>query len=363
MDIGQLLFKPAAFSFLIALLVTPVIIKLAHRLGIIDDPKKRLHPATIHTKPIPRGGGIPIFLAILAASLLFLPLDQRLLGILLGGLVVVIVGLIDDKWDVNPYVRLVGQLLASGLVVASGIGIAFISNPLGGIIDLSHPRLALELFGETREIWVWSALFGFVWIVALMNAVSWASGVDGQLSGFAAIAALVVALLSLRFSGDITQWPVTILASITFGAFLGFLPWHIYPQKIMPGFGGATLAGFMLAVLSILATAKVGTLLVVLAIPVADAGYAIIRRVLAGKSPVWGDRGHLHHKLLEAGFSKKKIAAFYWAATSVLGILALNLNTQAKFYTIVGIILVVGFAFLWINKLLQSSNRRDPDSG
>lgn len=363
MDIVQLLLKPAALSFLIAILGTPVIIKLAPRLGIVDDPKKRRHPATLHTKPTPRGGGNPIFLAILVASLLSLPLDQRLLGIILGAAVVVVVGLVDDKWDVNPYFRLVGQFVAAGFVVASGIGIAFISNPLGGIIDLSHPRVVLELLGEVREIWVLSMLFGFIWIIALMNAVSWASGVDGQLSGFTAIAAFVVALLSLRFSADITQWPVTILASITFGAFLGFLPWHIYPQKIMPGFGGATLAGFMLAVLSILATAKVGTLLVVLAIPVADAGYIITRRVLTGKSPVWGDRGHLHHKLLDAGWSKKKIAVFYWAATAFLGILALNLNAQAKFYTIIGIALVVGGSLLWINKLLQSSRRQGPGSG
>ncbi|MBI4033062.1 MAG: undecaprenyl/decaprenyl-phosphate alpha-N-acetylglucosaminyl 1-phosphate transferase [Candidatus Blackburnbacteria bacterium] len=363
MDIDQLILRPAAVSALIALVLTPVVIKLAPRLGIVDDPKKRAHPATLHTKPVPRGGGIPIFFAILLTSLLFLPLDQRLLGILLGALAVVLFGFADDRLDINPYLRLAGQVVAASFVVASGIGIAFISSPLGGVIDLSHPRLVIELFGEAREIWVWSVLFGLIWIIALMNAVNWASGVDGQLSGFAALAALVIALLSLRFSADITQWPVTILAAITFGAFLGFLPWHIFPQKIMPGFGGATLAGFMLAVLSILATAKVGTLLVVLAIPIADAGYTITRRVLSGRSPVWGDRGHLHHKLLDAGFSKRKIAALYWVATLALGILALNLNAEGKFYTIIGIALVVGSSLLWLNKLLQSRKPQDRDSG
>jgi len=362
-ELAHLVFLPAVTSLLVVFLATPIIIKLAPRLGILDDPKKRHHPASLHKKPLPRGGGLSIFLGILIASLFFLPLDQRILGILLGATVIIVVGFLDDRRDINPYFRLLSQILAAGIIVASGIGIAFVSNPLGGIIDLSTPRISFELLGEFREIWIFSAIFGFLWIVALMNAVSWASGVDGQLSGFAIIAAGVLVILSLRFVEDQSQWPVIILASITLGAFLGFFPWHVFPQKIMPGFGGATLAGFMLAVLSILATAKVGTLLVVLAIPLADAGYAITRRVVARKSPVWGDRKHLHHRLLDSGWSKKKIAYFYWVATALLGAAALNLNAKAKFYTIVAIALVVGGILLWINKLLQLSKPQDRGSG
>lgn len=353
-ELAKILFWPFLVSFLIACLTTPLVIRLARPLGIIDDPKKRRHPAALHERPTPRGGGLSIFLAILLASLFFLPLDPRLAGILVGAGIVVLVGLWDDKKDLNPYLRLVSQFLASGVVVGAGIGIAFVSNPLGGIIDLSSPRIAYQFLGETKSLWILSAVFGLLWIVFLMNAVSWSSGVDGQLSGFVAISALVIAILSLRFSADITQWPVTILAVITFGAFLGFLPWHIYPQKIMPGFGGATLAGFMLAVLSILTTTKVGTLLVVLAIPVIDATYSITRRVLAGKSPVWPDRGHLHHRLLDAGWSKRRVAAAYWIATAVLGILALNLNTQAKFYTIIGVALVIGGILVWLTSFFPS---------
>lgn len=354
-EIGKLLLLPALISFFFSALLTPVIIFFAKPLGIIDDPKRRKHPAAIHKKPTPRGGGIPIFLAILLTSLVFLPLDQKLLGILSGAAIAVLIGVIDDRKDLNPYLRLLSQFLAAGVVVGAGIGIAFLSNPLGGILDLSNPRFVLDFLGEERSIWVISSLFGTLWIVSLMNAVSWSSGVDGQLSGFAAIAALTVALLSLGFSADITQWPVTILAAITFGAFLGFLPWHMYPQRIMPGFGGATLAGFMLAVLSILTTTKVGTLLVVLAIPILDAGYSVARRIAQGKSPVWADRGHLHHRLLDAGWSKQKIAFFYWGATALLGILALNLNTQAKFYTIIGIALILGGILAWLTTFFPSS--------
>lgn len=361
--ISTLFLLPALIAFVISFLVTPLIIKFAGRLGILDDPKKRTHPATLHTKPTPRGGGIPVFLAVAGTSLLFLPPDQRLLAILLGGLVVVAIGFLDDRRDSSPYLRLVAQFLAAGIVVAAGVGISFVTNPFGGVIDLSQPQFSFVLGSEEHTLWLASAGFGLVWIVALMNAVSWSSGVDGQLSGFTAIAALIMTIFSLNYSADITQWPVTILAAATFGAFLGFLPWHIYPQKIMPGFGGATLAGFMLAVLSILTTAKVGTLLVVLAIPLADAGYSVLRRVFAGKLPIWGDRKHLHHRLLDAGWPKTKVALFYWVTTAFLGVLALNLNTQAKFYTITGIALFVGALIIWLTSLLDSRKLQDRDNG
>jgi UDP-GlcNAc:undecaprenyl-phosphate GlcNAc-1-phosphate transferase len=123
---------------------------------------------------------------------------------------------------------------------------------------------------------------------------------------------------------------------------LGFLPWNFYPQKIMPGFSGSTLAGYMLAVLSILSTTKVGTLIVVLGVPLVDTGYTIVRRILSGKSPVWGDRGHLHHKLLDMGLSKRQVSIFYWATAALLGLIALNLNASSKLYTIIGTAILVG---------------------
>jgi UDP-GlcNAc:undecaprenyl-phosphate/decaprenyl-phosphate GlcNAc-1-phosphate transferase len=360
----KLLGIPLIISFFVAYILTPVIIKFAPTLKILDIPGKRGDPATLHTKPIPRGGGIPVLLGILAASVLLLPIDQRLAGILIGATVVVAIGFLDDRKNASPYLRLAAQFIAAGVVVASGVGIAFITNPItGGVIDLSILRFSFNFLDTSHTIWILSSLFGLFWIVFLMNAVSWSSGVDGQLSGFTTIAAGTLALLSLKFSADITQWPVTILAAAVCGAFLGFLPWHAYPQKIMPGFGGGTLAGFMLAILSILSAGKVGTLLVVLAIPIADTLYTITRRLLSGKSPVWGDKKHLHHRLLEAGWKKKDVAIFYWIATSLLGILALTLNTLFKFYTIIGAGLFVGGFLLWLISLSQSSKQQDRDSG
>lgn len=355
-NLSSLVFLPAILAGVIAYLATPIIIKFSKKWGIIDDPAKHKHPSVIHTRPTPRGGGMAIFLAVLVASLVFLPLDKHLRGILGGAGVITLMGFLDDRHNLNPYLRLGIGFLAAGAVVAAGIGISFISNPLGGIIDLSQPQIAFSLFGQQHSIWILSDLFALFWITFMMNMLNMgAKGVDGQLTGVVAIAAITIAALSLRFSADITQWPVIILASITAGAFLGFLPWHIYPQKIMPGYGGATLAGFLLAVLSILSTTKVGILVVVLGVPLVDTGYTIVRRILAGKSPVWGDRGHLHHRLLDAGWSKPKVAVFYWAITALLGLIALNLNTPSKFYTIVSVAVLVLGLIVWLTYRPKSS--------
>lgn len=350
-NLRNLFLLPWLVAAAAAFLTTPLVIKFAEKLGIIDDPAKNKHPKVIHTYPTPRGGGIPIFIALLLASIIFLPIDKHLIGILVGATILVIMGTLDDKYNLNPYLRLILGFVAAAAPIAAGIGISFISNPMGGIIDLSQPQILFTIFGQTHSIWIISDVFAILWIVFLMNMVNMgAKGVDGQLSGVVVIAALTIAFLSLRYSADIAQWPVIILAAITAGAFLGFLPWHIFPQKIMPGYGGSTLAGYLLAVLSILSTTKVGTLIVVLGIPLIDTVYTIVRRIANHKSPVWGDRGHLHHRLLDAGLTKAQVAAFYWLITAILGFLALNLNTTSKIYTMIGIAMLLGGLILWLTR-------------
>jgi len=356
MDIFKLAILPGVISAILAYLATPFVIRLAKKLGIIDDPRTHRHVKVIHKYPVPRGGGIATFIAIFLASLFFLPLDKHLVGILAGAILVTTLGFLDDKYDLNPYLRLIGGFLAAAAPIAAGIGIAFLSKPGGGIIDLSQPQLKFFLLGEERSIWILSDAFALIWIVFVMNMLNMgAKGVDGQLPGVVVVAAATIAALSLKFSADITQWPVIILAAITAGAYLGFLPWNFYPQKIMPGYGGSTLAGYLLAVLAILSTTKVGTLIVVLGIPLVDTGYTILRRILSGKSPVWGDRGHLHHRLLDLGWGKRRVATFYWLISALLGVLALNLNTSNKLYTMVGIAILLGGLILWLTYRPKSS--------
>ncbi len=361
MDRINLTVVPFLIALIVSLVITPLTIFVFTKLGFVVDPKKSPHPAHIHKEPVPKGGGIPVFLAVMMTAMLLLKPDQHLVAILLAMTVTLVVGLLDDIKNMRPLPRLGFNLVSALIVVGGGIGIAYVTNPFGqGILDLSVPRFSFWLFGETREIWIWSDLFALLWIPFLMNAVNWSSGVDGQASGVVAIAAFVIGLLSLTYSADVTQWPVAVLAFGLSGAFLGLTVFHFFPQKIMPGYSATTLAGLLLAILSILSTTKVGTAVMVLGLPLIDAGYTIIRRLVAGKSPFWGDRGHLHHKLLDLGWGRRRVAIFYWSITALLGILALNLTARMKLFAIVGLAVGIAGLLLWI---YFGSSSRQPDRG
>lgn len=335
-----------ATTFL-AFLLTPLVIKLYRRQGWLDDPTKDKHAKKTHLKPVPRGGGLVIFLTVLVGAVIFLNFDKYLVGILLGALVLAIVGFIDDLYDIHPAWRLLAGLVAGLLVVGSGIGIAYVSNPFGpGVIHLNQPQIALELFGKTRTIWILSDLLALIFILWNMNIVNWSKGVDGQMPGFVSIALVFIGILSYRFIDDPTQFNTAYLSFIVAGAFAGLLFWNFYPQKIMPGYGAGSLAGYFLSVLAILSGAKLATTLMVLAIPTADAIFTITRRIIAGKSPLWGDRGHLHHKLLDVyGWGRRRIAIFYWLTSLGMGLLSLYLNTTGKIITM---LLVTGTVFVFL---------------
>ena len=345
------LIKVAGLALVLSLGFTPLVIKFYKKRGWVDDPKKMHHPKVVHKYPVPRGGGVVIMLSILISSLVFLPVDKHLVGILLGAIVLTIVGIWDDVKNLNPYLRLGLGFLAAGIVVGAGIGVPYLSNPLktGTVINLSQPQIPIYIFGKLRTIWIWADLMALIWIVGAMNFVNWSKGLDGQLPGIVVVAATVIGLLSLRFVDDVTQWPVMVLAFILAGAYLGFLFFNYYPQKIMPGYGGGTLAGYFLAVLSVLSGAKVATAILVLGVPLLDAVYSVIRRLMQGKSPVWGDRGHLHHKLMDLGWGKRRIAVFYWLVSGALGLMALGLNSKQKLYTMVLLGVIVGGLLLWLN--------------
>ena len=348
---------PSLFSFLITFLTTPMVIKLAKNLKLVDDPKKRKHPAHTHQGVIPRGGALSLCFGITVSSLFLLSLNKVLLGILLGGALTTLIGLWDDRKDLSPYFRFLMNFVVAGLAVAAGVGIPYITNPFNGIIPLDTWQISFSFFGP-HKILVWADIFALLWIVWTMNIIGWSGGVDGQMPGFTAIAAAVLGGLSFRFSAhDISQQAVTSLCFITMGAFLGFLPFNFYPQKIMPGYGGKTLAGFILAGLAILSWGKLGTAILVLGVPMIDAGYTFLRRISKGRSPVWADKGHLHHRLLEIGWGKRRIAVFYWLVSAFLGAIALFLNSQQKLFALILLAVLFGGFLLWLNflKTIQKS--------
>ncbi|MFH2019479.1 MAG: MraY family glycosyltransferase [bacterium] len=346
MNFAQLVVVPFVFALVLSSAITYITILVYRAFGLVDRSTAKDHPKNVHTTPVPRGGGVPIFVTMVFVATLFLKFDGYLAGIFAGALILVVLGVLDDILNLSPYIRLVLGVGAAAMVVRAGIGINFISNPLGtGIIN----------FEETK--WVADVL-AILWIVWAMNFVNMgAKGLDGQLPGVVVIAAIVMGILSFRFVNDATTWPSAYLAFTLAGAYAGLLIFNVYPQKIMPGWGGGTLAGYFLAVLSIISGAKVATALIVLGVPLMDVVYAILRRIFSGKSPVWGDNRHLHHLLLKLGWSKRQVAVFYWVVTAALGTLALQLNSELKIYTIVLIAVAVGGMLLWINLFLSSGRR------
>ncbi|KKU62970.1 MAG: hypothetical protein UX86_C0038G0005 [Candidatus Amesbacteria bacterium GW2011_GWC1_47_15] len=349
----------------VAAAVGAVVIRQGAGWGIIDDPKKHKHPKVVHDKAVPRGGGVVIFAAFLAGAVIFLPKTQQTAGVVLGSLMLAITGFLDDKFEekISPYWRLGINALAAGTVIATGVGISFITNPAGGVFDLGQFQWCMQILGNTRCLWVVADLFALVWLLWMQNIVGWSSGVDGQLPGFVIIAAITMALLGMRFGTDTLQWPVITLAAITAGAYAGFLPWNWFPQKMMPGYGGKSLAGFLLGILAIWSGAKVGAMMIVLGLPFIDAVMVITKRIREGRSPVWGGHEHLHHYLLDMGWSKRKIAILYWATSLALSILALRLKAPSKYFTMATVALIAGGVILWLQNWSIYSKQPAPGNG
>ncbi|MBP9690760.1 undecaprenyl/decaprenyl-phosphate alpha-N-acetylglucosaminyl 1-phosphate transferase [Candidatus Woesebacteria bacterium] len=328
---------------LVSYVTTPLAIKIAKKYGLMTDVVKRNHPAHTHSGVIPRGGGIPIFLALLVGCIIFIPFNKIITGILIANAALLVVGLFDDKYDLSPYSRFFMNLSISAIVVGFGLGIPFVSNPFGGVIELDSVKFSVDVFG-VRNILILADLLAVIWLTWTMNMVNWSKGVDGQLPGFVTITALFLGILSQRFiAHDIRAETVMILSFIVSGAYLGFLPYNFYPQRIMPGYGGGAMAGFLLGILSILSFGKVGTAILVLAIPTIDAVYTMLRRIQQKKSPFRADWGHFHHRLIEIGWGRRRIAVFYWMISLILGIASLFLSGIEKLiaFITVGIVLVV----------------------
>lgn len=337
----------------ISILATPLTIRLAKKYGLVDDPNKRSHPAHTQQRVIPRAGGLPIYLAIFITTLLFIPFDKHILGILLGTFLLLCLGLADDYLkDFSPYPRLLIQIVAAGVVVASGVGITFITHPLGGILRFDQLVIPVELFG-THNILIIADIFAFIWIVWMMNMVNWSKGFDGQMASIVTIASITIGILSYRLflQGDPNQLYISVLAFITAGASLGFLFFNWYPSRILPGFSASSILGFMVAVLAILSGAKLATALLVLLIPSIDFYYTFFRRVLAGRSPFYGDQKHLHHLLSKKGWSHRQISLFYIVTGSILGVAATSLSSQGKTFTIIGVGIVILGVIVWLHRI------------
>lgn len=343
-------------TFFAVLLIVPLIIKL-YRHYAWDKPHHSLRQQIkdTHVGNLPRGGGLAIGLGLLLVIGIWAIFDFHHLffpwvgeqislttsslflvsSIYLGAVILMVIGFFDDVFDLSPLPRLLVNIGVALLLVGAGLKIDFITNPFApGVWELHHLPLL-------------SGLLTIIYFTALCNITNWAKGVDGQLPGVVVIAALIIAGVSYRLTGELNY--NIFLSCLVAGAFAGFLWWNFYPQKILPGFGAGSLAGYFLAVLSILVGAKIATLFMVLALPIADACFTILRRLCAGKSIFLGDRGHLHHKLLDdLGWGRRRIALFYYLTTLLMGVLALLLPTWGKIFTFLLVSALVFYFLIWV---------------
>lgn len=296
-------------AFFVAFALTPLAIRLANRWQVMAKPGGRRK----HSQPIPKLGGISVTVAYLAGIVLVYLLMPpagddalRLRGVILGSLIFFIGGLIDDFFELSPWLQFVIQFI--GAVVAMGhiIFIEVFSNPLTG---------------EAQWIdWRPLALFiTLLWIVGIINSVNWLDGLDGLAAGVGTIAALLFAWHSLRLGQDaVAAFPLAMA-----GALLGFLPFNFVPARIFLGTAGAYVLGYNLATLSILSPAKIATALLVLAIPILDGLWRVIDRIRRGQSPFYGDRGHLHFRLADDDIPIRWIVLGYYGLSLTFGLVAI----------------------------------------
>jgi UDP-GlcNAc:undecaprenyl-phosphate/decaprenyl-phosphate GlcNAc-1-phosphate transferase len=340
---------PFLTAFLITLSTTPITIFLAKKFGFLDDPTLRTHPGVIHKTPIPRAGGIPLFLGAFLSGLLFLPMNSTMIAIFFAAFLALVIGVIDDRLnakakDISPYIRFLTNILCAVIVVGSGVSIAFITNPLGGILhftDMTFPVFGLFTISIAEIISIF-------WIIWVMNMLNWSKGVDGQMPGIVAISAIVIGILSLRF--PIITPEVLIESQLSFiiaGSAIGFLLFNFHPAKIFPGYG-ATAIYLLLAVVSILSSAKLATAILVMGVPIMDAIFTIVRRIANRKSPFFGDKNHLHHMLLKLGLSQRQIALLYWCISAILGTISLLLQSRSKVFAIIMLVVSVGIGLTFL---------------
>lgn len=350
-------FIPILVSCFITLIITPFVIWWSNRFGFVDNPKTHKHPAMLHTRIIPRGGGIALFLGVWGASFFFLPITKITIALFAASLLALVIGTLDDKYDLSRYFRFGVNFLCAAIVVGSGIGIPFLTNPFGGILHLDAVRISFSFFGN-HTMYLLSDLLALLWIVWVMNMLNWSKGVDGQMPGVVAISAFCIGFLSLRFPlVDVQSHTAALLSFLITGASLGFLAWNFYPAKIFPGYG-ATAMYLLLSAVSILSGAKLATAILVMGVPMIDGLFTLGRRILSGKSPFLGDKKHLHHLLLSFGFGQRRIAITYWIFSAILGTIALSLSSKGKLFALIMLAVVVGGGLLFLHRIVNDEKRR-----
>ena len=321
------------FAFILALAIsfacTPAVRMLAIKIKAVDVPKDNRR---MHKVPIPRMGGLAIFAGFLVSVLFFVPLGNEFRSILIGALILVVLGIIDDIVALKPRTKFAGQIIAALIPALSGVSIHGIVNPF--------------VPGQYSTLGIFSIPFTVIWIVGITNAVNFIDGLDGLACGVSAIATVTMFIIAVLFG----ETYIALMMAALAGACLGFLPYNMNPAKIFMGDTGSMFLGYTLATVSIQGLFKFYAVIsfavpfILLGLPIFDTGFAIVRRLLKGQSPLQADRGHVHHRLIDLGFDQKQSVAILYAFSALMGLTAVILaRTNESKLIILAIAMLVCF--------------------
>ena len=323
---------------------------IARKYNIADHPSER----RINTKPVPRAGGLAVAGAFALIGTLLVVFSAQLglsagsgsaeltsdgaAALLLGTVIAGVIGLIDDRYDLRARWQILGQFLIALIPIAFGLRIAFISNPLGAGDLLFPDAIAL---GVT-----------IFWTLGMQNSMNFIDGLDGLSGGISLFAAVTLGVIALPTS--------PLLAALSFtlaGALAGFLRFNFYPASIYMGTSGILAVAYALAVLALLGTAKIAAALLILGVPIIDALFVIVGRIVAGRSPYTPDESHIHRRLLSYGFSHRGSVLVLYALTAALSILALLLTGSATLYAFMGLLVVLGAVITYLSRATERTSR------
>lgn len=344
----------ALFSALVSYLTCRCLIKfLKTRKIAIQAPRDR----DIHMSPTPRLGGVGIFIgfifAIIIAFALYgrnfdfgfpyaifsIPIDKRLLGIILSSTLIVGIMTIDDIKGLNPFVKLLSQILAAIILILTGVGLTYLNNPFGLSINLDAYKIPFQIAGNTFHFVVIADLLFIAWIILLTNATNFIDGLNGLAGSLSLIATVILMFVSL----SVGQVSTAILCAILSGAIVGFLFFNFKKgeAKMFLGDSGSMFLGLMLATISVITGGKLATVALVYGLVIIDALYVIAKRLLAGKNPfTTADQSHIHHRFLKAGFSKIQTLFIICAMSLLFGLSALLLGSHDKIIAIIVLAIV-----------------------
>ena len=322
---------PVITTFILSLIITPIVKKIAFKVGAIDKPNER----KVHKKLMPRMGGMAIYISFLIGVALFPPDMIDVWPIILGATLIIALGIVDDVYTLSAKVKFLGQIFAALIPVLAGIQIEYITIPNGNIIEFGYLAIPITVF----------------WIVAITNAINLIDGLDGLAAGVSSIALISISVLAFSL-GNVVG---TFIGILLLGSTLGFLVYNFYPAKIFMGDTGSLFLGYMISITAILGFTKSATILsliipiIILAIPIIDTTFAIIRRVVNGKPLTAPDKYHLHHCLIRLGFTHRQSVVLIYLL-SVLFSLAAIIFTRS---TIWGASLLIVVLILLVELIVE----------